>query len=45
MQLSDGFEIWDLGCGILTGDLGFGTLDDIFMNLVWDLLHGIFDLG
>ena len=45
MKLSDGFGIWDLGCGILVWDLGFETLDDIFMIGVWVLLLGIWDLG
>ena len=31
MQLSDGFGILDLGCGISTWDLGFGNFDDILM--------------
>ena len=34
-----------MGCGISAWDLGFETLDDIFMIGVWDLLLGIWDLG
>ena len=45
MQLSDGFWPLNLGCGISTWDLGFGTLDDIFIVWVWNLILGIWNLG